>query len=109
MGLEITKLKREPHQPADYVVATQELYLTADKERIVLPGSAEARFLFCIPGDEVPVAEAERVGLISKPKAEKPADGDGKKEADKPDDKQAKPKANKAKAKPATKSKAKKG
>lgn len=71
------------------VVADKRLWLTADRERAVPEGSAEAAFLFCSPGDEVSDEDAKQYGLKAKGK---PAD----KEAEAPANKQAPPAANKS-------------
>ena len=71
------------------MIADRRLYLTADKERLVEEGSADAAFLFATPGKEISDEDAERYGLTAKPKAET-------KQADPPEDKQAAAPANKA-------------
>src|SRR3990167_9405922 len=65
MGIEIQRLPRPGDQPAAVVVAEQRLWLTADKEHIVGEGDRRAAFLLCSPGDELPLAVAERYGLIA--------------------------------------------
>lgn len=52
------------------------LYLTRDKSKVVEEGSEEAAFLLVAEGGQIPLAEAERLGLTKKPEekaAEKPA------------------------------------
>jgi hypothetical protein len=44
----------------------ERLWYTADKERVVQEGDVDAASLFCVPGDEVPKAEAQRLGLLEK-------------------------------------------
>lgn len=39
-------------------------YLTEDRSRVVPEGHADARWLWAAPGDEVPHAEAVRLGAI---------------------------------------------
>lgn len=63
---------------ADVSAASERLYLTADKERIVSEGDSEARFLLCTEGEDVP----EEFEHLTKMKA-KPAN----KAAPKPDNK----------------------
>ena len=63
------------------------LWLTADRNEVVEDGDARAAFLLGTAGKEIPDAEAERLGLTSKPAAKK---------ADAPEDKQADAPANKA-------------
>lgn len=51
----------------------ERLCLTED-DKLVPEGEPEARWLFAIPGDEIPVDQAERYGLLkspAKPTAEK--------------------------------------
>ena len=45
------------------IVADRRLWLTADKARVVEDGDPAAAFLLASPGTEIPVAEAERLGL----------------------------------------------
>lgn len=58
----------------DNYTATERVWLTADKERVVPDGSAEAAFLLANEGDEIPADEVERLGLAGKKAAAKPAD-----------------------------------
>ena len=51
------------------VIMTQKLWQTADKDRLVVDGDPAAAFLFCIPGREIPIADALRYGLA---RAEEP-------------------------------------
>jgi hypothetical protein len=44
-------------------VCTERLWLTVD-DHIVPDGHREARFLFCTPGDEIPMTEAVRRNLV---------------------------------------------
>ena len=67
----------------DNYVATERIWLTADKERVVPDGSAEAAFLLANEGTEVPAAEVERLGLVGRKAAAKPAD----KQAEAPENK----------------------
>jgi len=52
------------------VIVDQRLWLTADGSRLVKEGDAEASRLFCIPGQEIPMRDAQRFGLVE---AEEPA------------------------------------
>ena len=61
MALKITYIKEQA--PAPKVVASKRLYRTADGERLVPEGHADAAFLFCAPGQEVPRAEFEEYEL----------------------------------------------
>lgn len=64
MAIEIVR-----HQPpVPRVRMDERLWYTADKERVVPEGDPEAAFLFCTPGKEVPLAEAQRLGLATKSK-----------------------------------------
>jgi hypothetical protein len=52
------------------VILTERSYVNADRTKVVSEDSPEAAFLLGLPGDEVPDAEAERLGLNKpKPKA----------------------------------------
>lgn len=44
--------------------ATERLWLTADKGRLVAEGDPKAAFLYAAAGDEIPDEAAERFGLI---------------------------------------------
>lgn len=48
------------------IVADRRLWLTADKVRVVEDGDPAAAFLLASPGTEIPVDEAERLGLTEK-------------------------------------------
>lgn len=64
----------------------ERLCLTED-DKLVPEGDPEARWLFAIPGDEIPVDQAERYGLLkspAKPNAEKPAAKSASKRSAKP-------------------------
>lgn len=60
-------------------------YLDAKRKKVVPEGSPEAAYLLCVPGDELPEAEAKRLGL-----GKKAVKGP-------PEDKAVKPSENKAK------------
>lgn len=49
--------------------ATQRLYLTWDRKKVVPESNPDGRFLFCKPGDEVPDEEAKKYGLLEEKKA----------------------------------------
>lgn len=61
MGLEINHEPKEKNAMAMFTVQ-ERLCLTED-DRIVLEGDLDARWLYAIPGQEIPLAEAERYGL----------------------------------------------
>lgn len=63
----------------DIYKATERLWLTADKERVVPDGNADAAFLLANEGSEIPADEVERLGLAGR-KASAPAE-DKKSEA----------------------------
>ena len=44
---------------------TEKLWLTADRSRLVPDGSAEAAFLFCVPGRQIPMRDAVHYGLAT--------------------------------------------
>lgn len=58
----------------DNYVATERVFLTADKERVVAADDPEAAFLLANEGSEIPAAEVERLGLAGSKSAPKPAD-----------------------------------
>lgn len=58
----------------DNYTATERLWLTADRERVVPDGSSEAAFLLANEGTEVPAEEVERLGLSGRKTAAKPED-----------------------------------
>lgn len=58
MGFQILKPNRVS------VTATERLFLTADKSRLVEEGDPAAAFLFCAPGHEIPIKDAEKYGLL---------------------------------------------
>ena len=68
------------------------LWLTAGRDRVVEDGDPEAAFLLGTAGKEIPDAEAERLGLVGKPKAA-PVE---EKQAEESANKQAPPASNKA-------------
>lgn len=54
-------------------VADRRLCLTEDRSRVVEENTPEARWLWAVPGQEVDLAEAERLGAIqSEPPRRKP-------------------------------------
>ena len=48
----------------DTYIVTERLALTED-DRLVPEESAEARWLYAIPGQRIPLAEAQRYGLVA--------------------------------------------
>lgn len=55
---------------SEKIEITDRWCLTEDRKRVVPEGDPEARWLHWIPGDEVPLEEAQRLGAV---KAAKPA------------------------------------
>ena len=55
------------------VIATQKLFLNADKSELVPEGDKRAAFLFCVPGDEIRPDEHNRFGLTGGALPEKKA------------------------------------
>lgn len=49
-------------------IATEKLWLTADRSRLVKDGDPEAAFLFCTPGKALSDEDAKRYGLKAKAK-----------------------------------------
>lgn len=49
---------------AEMWTADRRLCLTADKARVVPEASPEARWLWCTPGTQVPMADAVRLGAV---------------------------------------------
>ena len=74
-------------------IADRRLWVTADRLVAVEDGDQRARFLLCVPGDPIPRAEVEQLGLL--------------KEQDKPEDKMRAPAEDKSKKKPKKKAKKK--
>jgi hypothetical protein len=61
------------------VEATEKLWLTAEKDELVPDGDERAAFLFCVPGQRVSQADAERYGMFKpdEPEVDEgPADGE---------------------------------
>ncbi|MFC3986796.1 hypothetical protein [Streptosporangium jomthongense] len=83
----------EPDGDAGHVTATARLCLTEDRDRLVPDTDPDARWLYCVPGQPISRAEAERYGLLG----ESPEGG-----AD-AETKQAPPAANKARGRSADK------
>jgi hypothetical protein len=88
MGLTITLLSASKEEEPMWI-SPRRLFLTADKERVVEDGDIEARYLLVGKGGEVPMADAERYGLL-KPKPEEKA------VEEPPEDKAVEPPKNKA-------------
>lgn len=65
MSLSIVKINASAGQ--HFVTATQRLCRTEDG-RLVLEGDPAGRWLFCVPGQEISLAEAKQYGLIAEPK-----------------------------------------
>lgn len=84
------------------ITATERLYLTADRERVVAEGDPAAAFLFTTPGKEISAEDVARYGLAApepepelEPEAEVGPEPE-EKQADPPADKQAPAPADKA-------------
>jgi hypothetical protein len=63
MPLEISA--PDPNEGAAVYVVTERLALTEDELRLVPEGSPDGRWLFAIPGQEIPFAVAVKFGLVS--------------------------------------------
>lgn len=50
----------------DNYTATERLFLTADRERVVTADDPDAAFLLANEGTEIPAAEVERLGLAGR-------------------------------------------
>jgi hypothetical protein len=81
MALMRSTPEEDPDVAKDTYTVTERLYRTATG-KIVKSGAVTADALYATPGDEIPMAEAEELGLVEKA-------------APKPADKQRKPAANK--------------
>jgi hypothetical protein len=55
-----------PPNPPDvpFFIATERLALTADRSRVVPYEDVEAAFLFCFPGQQIPMSDAKKYGLV---------------------------------------------
>jgi hypothetical protein len=62
MALEIRSLRDLAPRPAA-ITADRRLWLTADRDAVVEDGDPAAAFLLAPPGGEIPMTEAERLGL----------------------------------------------
>lgn len=47
---------------------TERLWLTADRTRVVKDGDAQAAYLLAAPGRQITREDAERYGLVERPK-----------------------------------------
>ncbi len=93
----VSFLKRRTNEPL--VKLERKLWLTADKSEVVEDGDPAAAFLLGLPGDEIPVSEAHRLGIKARPaKPAKEAEPEGNKEAPPGADKEAAPAGNKGRA-----------
>lgn len=79
-------MARVEKSSTDNYTATERLFLTADRERVVSADDPEAAFLLANEGTEIPAEEVERLGLA------------GRKAAAKTEDKQADTPANKSRS-----------
>lgn len=78
----------------DVVTITEHWCLTEDRSRVVLETDPEARWLHWVPGDRVPLEEAQRLGAAKRKPGR--AAGGGTKKATPAEDKSAKPDEDKA-------------
>lgn len=46
------------------VLVEDKLWFTTDKSELVRDGDERAAFLYCTPGDQIPVEDAERLGIV---------------------------------------------
>lgn len=54
---------------AEKFTATERLWLTADRERVVKDGDPQAAFLFATPGKKISAEDVERFGLKARKRA----------------------------------------
>lgn len=80
MALEISRLPKPDAVPGQTVSAVERLWLTESRDRVVPDGHPDAAFLFCSPGDEIPVSTAAAVGLVEGADPE-PAEAESEEEA----------------------------
>lgn len=69
MGLEMRPLN-EGTGSVELERVDRHWYLTEDRSQVVPEGHADARWLWAAPGDEVPRAEAVRLGAVRPAKAD---------------------------------------
>lgn len=80
------------------MVATERLYLTADRKRLVREGDRRAATLYCTPGTQIPASAVALFGLVDGALPDTPAATPAKRPKSKPAP------ANKEAATPADKS-----
>ena len=68
MSLEMLKPESET---TSWVTATQRLWLTVDRSRLVPDGHRDAAVLFCVPGTHLAVEDARRLGILDDGRPEK--------------------------------------
>src|ERR1051325_346078 len=61
-------IKAQPQ--TNIYTASERLYLTADRSRVVKDGDPDAAFLLVCAGGQLPIAEARKYGLLDEPSAE---------------------------------------
>lgn len=49
--------------PPSYIIASQRLYLTADRSRVVLADDKDKATLYATPGTRIPLSAVEKFGL----------------------------------------------
>lgn len=64
MPFTITKLNPQ-EADARVFIATERLGFTADRSRVVPYDDVDAAFLFCFPGQSIPMADAVKYGLVA--------------------------------------------
>ncbi|MER7126751.1 hypothetical protein [Micrococcus luteus] len=52
---------------SERITVDRRLYLVEDGSRVVGEGDPDARWLYCVPGQPILRAEAERFGLLGEP------------------------------------------
>lgn len=60
MGFRVGK----SHGTGQMVRVEEKLWLTKDKDQLVPDGDGRAAFLFCTPGDQIAVEDAEKLGIV---------------------------------------------
>lgn len=54
------------------MIATEKLWITADRKKVVKDGDKKARFLLCVPGQTIPKDVVKKYGLDSVEEKKKP-------------------------------------
>ena len=61
-------LKKLEATAAVFYIAEQRLWINAAGDALVEEGHEDAAILFCTPGQKIKAADAEKYGLVAKPK-----------------------------------------